>query len=327
MPKGVIGNQEQLIATGPTRLRDDLREIEIGVVNFSRGQGELLATLRLRDKIEDDLAELERAGIEVRAERTRLSTVDNMLMRNAGRATRDLQGLTPAAEARRQENPPDERWWWHLDAIWTGRMRRSVIKYGIIFVAVVLIVLGVDLILSRISGLSPAEKEAQRHTSAGEQYLYTGRIAEAIAEYEQAVALQPDLYDAYAALTALYTVEERQADAQAAAVQAEAMAPSRNAYLLAVARAYTAVNRLNEALAAADEAVALEPESPEAYLIRAGVFETQRDYDKATADLEKSAGLALAQGKNAIYVLAQTRLGMLLQAGPTGGFGQPGMGQ
>lgn len=324
MPKGVIEGQSQRIATGPTQLRDYLRDIEIALASYGRGQGDLLTVLRLRDEIEEELAALDRAGIEVRPERTRLATVDNVLMRRAGRATRDLQALTPAAEARRQENPPEERWWWHLDAIWTGRVRRSVIKYGIIFVAAVVIVVGVDFVLSRLSGLSPTEKEAQRHTSAGEQYMFTARFDEAIAEYEQAVAVQPTLYDAYAALVALYTVQDRAAEAQAAAAQAEATAPSRSAYLQALARAYTAVNRLEEALAAAEEAVALEPDAPEPLLIRAGVYETAQRYDEAIADLDKCAKMALEQGKSALYVLAQTRLGMLLQSGPASGFGAPG---
>lgn len=324
MPKGVIEDQSQRIATGPTRLRDYLREIEIAVTNYGRGQGDLLAVLRLRDEIEEELAALDRADIEVRPERTRLATVDNMLMRHASRATRDLQARAPAAEARRQENPPEERWWWHIDAIWTGRVRRRVIKYGIIFVVAVVLIIGVDFVLTRLSGLSPTEQEAQRRASAGEQYMYTARFDEAIAEYEQAVEVQPTLYDAYASLAALYTVQGREAEAQAAAAQSEATAPSRSAYLLALARAYTAVNRLEEALVAAEEAVALEPEAPEPLLIRAGVYETAQEYDKAIADLEKCAAMALAQDKSTVYVLAQTRLGMLLQSGPASGFGPPG---
>ena len=45
---------------------------------------------------------------------------------------------------------------------------------------------------------------------------------------------------------------------------------------------------------------------------------------QAIADLDKCAKMALEQGKSALYVLAQTRLGMLLQSGPASGFGAPG---
>ena len=55
------------------------------------------------------------------------------------------------------------------------------------------------------------------------------------------------------------------------------------------------------------------PESMRAYYIRAGAYEIQDDGENALADLERAADLAHEQGNEALYVLAKTRIGNLLQ--------------
>lgn len=325
MPKGVVEGPAQRIETGPTQLRDHIRDLEIEVAALRRGQGDFLRILRLRDTIEEELRALTAAGIDVRPERTRVESVDNMLSGKASIAARYLVALSPAAEARRQERPPEERWWWYLDAIWAERLRKRVIRFSVLFIVLVLLILGGNYALSRFSRLSPTERQTNQHIASGEQLLYLGDYEEAISEYEQALALLPDRFDIHLSLGLLYEETGRQDEARAELARAQELAPDRGMYLIAYARMLTAMNRLEEALAVADEAITLKPDSAEAYLIRAGVYEAQNEVDKALADLEKASDLARAQNQNALYVLARTRMGMLMQRGPDLGF--PGMGQ
>ncbi|MBC7254914.1 MAG: tetratricopeptide repeat protein [Chloroflexi bacterium] len=325
MPKGVVEGPAQRIETGPTQLRDHIRELEIEVAALRRGQGDFLRILRLRDTVEDELRALTAAGIDVRPERTRVESVDNMLSNKASTAARYLVALSPAAEARRQENPPAERWWWYLDSIWAERLRKRLIRFSILFIVLVVLVVGVDYAMNRFSRLTPTERLANQHIASGEQLLYLGDYERAIPEFEEAVALLPDRFDIYISLGVLYKETGRQAEGQAALERAQQLAPDRATFLIAYARILSAVNHLDEALVTIEEAISLKPDSAEAYLIRAGVYEAQNEIDKAIADLEKASDLARAQNQNALYVLARTRMGMLLQRGPDLGF--PGAGQ
>lgn len=325
MPKGVVEGPAQRIETGPTQLRDHIRELEIEVAALRRGEGDFLRVLRLRDTVEDELRALSAAGIDVRPERTRVESVDNMLSNKASIAARHLVALSPAAEARRKERPPQERWWWYLDSIWAERLRKRIIRFSILFIVIVLLVVGGNYAMNRFSRLSPTEREANQYLASGEQLLYLGDYERAIPEFEKAVALLPDRFDIHLSLGLLYEETGRQAEAQAELARAQELAPDRGTYLTAYARMLTALGRLDEALTAADEAIALKPDSAEAYLMRAGVYEAKNEVEKALADLEKASDLARAQNQNALYVLARTRMGMLLQRAPDLGF--PGAGQ
>lgn len=95
-------------------------------------------------------------------------------------------------------------------------------------------------------------------------------------------------------------------------------------YLLALVRAYESVGRLDEAMVRVEESVELAPDLPQVYLMRGGVLEAMNQTSEAIADYEKAADLAQAQGEDALYVLARTRMGMLLQRAPSMGF--PGGG-
>ncbi len=326
MPKGVLDNLSQIGETGLMQLRSDIRTLEILLASLARRGGDPLRVLRARDDLVEDIARLQSEGLDLRAERTRIETVDNMLMAKAGVMARALQGLSPAAEARRQERPPDERWWWHLDSIWAERLRKRIIRYSIIAAVTVLLVVGFDYVMTRLSGQSPTEREAQSHISAGEQQMYAGNITEAIAEYEQAAALMPEALDPPVMLGALYELQGDAARGLESKRRAATLAPDEPTYWLKLAQAYAIVGRSEDALALANGAIQQKPELAQAYLIRGGIYEAQNKVNEAVADFEKCAELAGAQDQEALYVVARTRLGMLMQQGSPG-FSPPGMGR
>jgi tetratricopeptide (TPR) repeat protein len=326
MPKGVVESAQTPLETGASRLREDLAALEVAVADLGRGRGSVLDTLRLRDAVEEDAATLGASGVGFKPEQTRIDTIDNILARRAGRIGRFLQGTSPAAEARRAEKPPEQRWWWYLDSLWAARWRRSVVKYGVILIVVVLALVGGDYVMNRFFGMSPTERAAHEHIASGEQYLYGGRYDEAIVEYEAAAAVTPDALDPQIALAVLYEKQGRATEAQVALAKATAVTPNRAALELGLARSYTALGNLDSALLHADAAVGVRPESAEVYLIRATVYEGRGDTERAIADLETAGDLATAQGQSTLYVLARTRLGMILQEG-SAGLGQPGFGQ
>lgn len=320
MPKGSVQGGD--VATSAVRLRDMLRELEIGLANL-KGRGEGVAELlRLRDDAEGEFARL-RKDMDLRPEQTRLETIDNILERKASAIMRELrlQGGLPGL--RRTLNPPEEHWWWYLDLKLAEKQRKSAIRTIILVVGAIVLIFGADYILNHFFGMDPVEREARGFVSQGEEQLMARNWDAAIAEYEKAVALKPNLPEAQAALGVLYAEKGQIEQSEAALAAAEASAASREEYLSILARMYQMAEKFEEALEAVNEAIAIAPQSAYAFLIRGGIYESQGRLAEAMQDYSKSASLAQEQGQNSLYVLAQMRYGMLLERGPS--LGWPGM--
>ena len=147
-----------------------------------------------------------------------------------------------------------------------------------------------------------------------------GQYDEAIAEYALALEAEPSMSEANLALGVLYELSGRTTESEQALAAARDALGSEAAYAMNLAQAYARVGLVQRALSYADEAVNLEPESPQAFLIRAGLYEQINSRAEALADLERATVLAQEQGEDEIYVLARMRYGMLLQQVPGDAF-------
>lgn len=327
MPKGSI--EETRAATEAVLLREKIRQLEIGVANIRRTGKHVVDLLRLRDEVEEAMARLEanEAAPDLRPERTRIETVDNILYRKANIITRELLPYGGLAAARGEHKPlgslvpleqvpPEEHWWWYLDAYLAERRRKAAIKSIIFVVALGVVLVTANYLINRFFGLDPVEKEARGYTMAAEQMLREGDLDGAIEQYEIALNTLPSLIEARVTLGVLYEKKGRVKEAQQLYAQAEENIGDRATFLTVLARSYYDVGELEKALTAINEAIELAPDSAQAYLIRASVYETQDKVALAIEDLERSADLAQAQGQDSLYVLARMRMGMLLQRGP-----------
>lgn len=314
MPKGAIESPE--VATSAMRLREQIRELEVGFVNL-RGCGDgVLALLRLRDEVEEGLSQFEASGLEMRPERTRVQTVDNIISRKAPDIARELWRIGGLEGARRRERPPEERWWWYVDLYHAEKRRKAITRTLIIVGSIIAVVLAANFVLDRFFGLDPVEREAHSLMSMGDQLLFQGDYEGAIAEYERAVAVLPSLGDAQVKLGVLYELVGRPAEAERAFQAAREVLGDDLTYYLMLGRAYEMVGKYDWGLAAIEEALAIDPNSPHAYLTRGSIYEATEEYGRALADFELAGTLAQERGQDALFVMARTRMGMLLQRAP-----------
>lgn len=318
MPKGMVeGNKATTSLVG---LREMIRELEIGLAAL-RGKGQDVARLlHLRDRAGVEVERFEQEeGMDLRPERTRLDTVDNIIQRRTPAIMYELRASGGLAAIRQAENPPEERWWWFVDLNYNQQVRRRLIRSSAIFVGIVVLLLAFNYVMDKRFGLTPTQKEARGLASSAESYIMQGNLADAKTDFEKAVAVDPTMGDAQAQLGVLYELDGQTDKAQAAYAAAEAAIQDRVLYLLTLARAYQNVAQLDKALSLCDEALALDPESPHATLTRGGIYEDMGDNVKALDDYERAGSLASARGEDALYVLSRTRMGMLLQRGPNRG--------
>ena len=323
MPKGMAEGREAL--TAAVSLRRMIRELEIGVANIDGCGLGVLDLLRTRDKVESEVARLDKQGMDLRAEMTRIEVVDSIFARKAGRMGRELREVGGLTGARRSENPPLEHSWWYVDVALAQRRRKVAIKAGTIAIGVLLLLMVSNYLLDKFLGLDPIQKQARIHTTQAERHLLSGDYAAAIAEYEQAVAVDPTDGRAQTQLGVLYEMEGRTEEAQAALAAAEAAIGAPADYLVVLAQAYQGLGDPEAAVAAVQEAIDLKPDFALAYMIRGGLHEQMGKTEEALADYEYTADLAQDQGNDQLYVVAKVRYGMGLQrppniGGPGGGF-------
>jgi len=317
MPKGVV--ETPGVATGGTRLREQIRELEIGFADLKgRGDG-VLALLELRDEVEDTVSQLEASGLDMRPERTRIETVDNIVSRKASQISHELLPFGGLAGVRRRESPPEQRWWWYVDLYHAEKQRKALIRALVTVGVIVIVVLAVNYVMDRYFGLDPVEKEARSHTSVGDQHLFQGEYDDAIVEYETAVTIAPNLGDAHVTLGVLYDLQGRAAESEKAFQAAREALGDDLTYYLVLGKAYEMVAEYDKGMAAIEKALEIDPESPEAHLYRGSIYEATEKYDKALEDYELASSLAQERQQDALYVMARTRMAMLLQRSPAFG--------
>ena len=320
MPKGMAEGREAL--TAAVSLRQMIRELEIGVASIDGCGLGVLHLLRTRDKVESEIARLGKQGMDLRAEMTRIEVVDSIFARKAGHIGRELREVGGLAGARRSENPPLEHSWWYVDVALAQRRHKVAIKGVTIAIGVLLLLMVSNYLLDKFFGLDPIQKQARIHTTQAERHLLSGDYADAIAEYERAVAVDPSDGQPRIQLGVLYEMEGRTEEAQAALAAAEAAIGDRADYLVVLSQAYQGLGDPEAAVAAVQEAIDLKPDFALAYMIRGGLHEQMGKTEDALADYEYTADLAQDQGNDQLYVVAKVRLAMTLQSAPsTGGPG------
>ncbi len=171
-------------------------------------------------------------------------------------------------------------------------------------------------------GVAPARtsEAPETHFTRGNQLKTIGRLNEALVEYDQALALNPDFAEAYIArgetYQALGDLDQAVADYSAAL----ALAPNAQAYYLR-ATVYEAQEDLDSALADLTEATTLDPQLAEAFNLQAMLYmeqgatvEAQAAYEHLTAVSEAyprafaSLGdIYAAQGENEAALAQYTR--------------------
>jgi Flp pilus assembly protein TadD len=312
MPKGVI---ERRSTSSFQQLEGSIRALELSVASL--GNCDPITVLDARSSIETDLDGLQELGRDVRAERSRLDTVDNVLRSNASTLVRRTGGAGGMAALRSQANPADDHWWWWLDEAVAESRRREAKRFVAIVVASAVILLGISFVLDRTGG-TPEEKQAAVFSSQGQQRIVQGDYEGAIEAYEQSVAALEPQPESWAALAVLYDIQGEPARARQALGRASELVAEPAVIEAVLARYYELAQDCQTALGRAQMAVDADPTLADAFLARGSALECLDRWEEAISDYEHASELASAQGQDALYVLARARMGMLLQMSGSG---------
>ena len=257
------------------------------------------------------LGRLESMRADVRAEQARLGTIDERIVKNAGKIVGLLGGAAGYAQLRQQSRADQQAPRWQLDTILAQVRYRRLRSLGTLVGVIALIVLGGYLARDVLFPPDPsgeAINKAQQELAGSDN---GDQLAKALMAVDVGLTKLPT--DTQLLLWR-GVLQERQVagSGQAAFDIARANTDERD-FLLSRAQVFYVLNLPERTLEDTNALLAKTPDAPEAYYIRAGAYESLKRRDLAIADLNRCADLAQAQGNDTLVATARVRLGMMMQ--------------
>jgi tetratricopeptide (TPR) repeat protein len=133
-----------------------------------------------------------------------------------------------------------------------------------------------------------ASDPGPNHVVAGNTNFIQGEWDEAIAEYEKALALNPEDTLAYFGLGQVYQAQARKEEAQAAYRRAIAICPDNVLARISLAEVYAAEGRTEEAISQYQEAIRLRPSYLASFEALGDLYRAQGEDDEAFRQYEKA---------------------------------------
>lgn len=304
------------VRTSPEALRREIRSVELALAALCPGaeRRNVLGLLQCLDRIDDAVERLGQRGVDLRAERARIETVHNTTLRKSPIFTRALAGGWDALRAEVEATRP--RWWWYLDQhVATARARRrrrtgwvlvgAVLALGIVAAVYVLFLRPEGMVRRRVALVAQAESLVEE-----------GAYAEALALYRQATATAPEDPDLQVAIGVLNEALGESQISEEAYGRAEALYGEPALYWASRSGRYLLLGWWAQGAAAAQAAIELDPDLALAYCHLGSAYEAQSQITEARAAVRSCGDLAREQGQDELYVLAVSRLALLMRALP-----------
>jgi tetratricopeptide (TPR) repeat protein len=299
------------------QLRDDLDKAERLAPQLNRENVE--SFLQLLDRIEEQFALLEGGNLDLRPERSRQISLHHRLER--------IPGSVVSAAARagglrklREQNPPAEGFWWHLDALIATERRRTLRRLAMVIGGIILFFGGLYFVVETFFPPDPNVLLVNDATNALTELAIEGRWDEALALIDQSKSQltqpSPELLIWEGVVSERLGLTERAEDSLA---EARNLIGAENENLFWVTLGNTRVmsNDLDGGELAAQSALAINPEEPQAFFLLATIAESRGDFLEAVDYYERTFEYA-ADANPQLAVISRVRLGTLLQTG--GGF-------
>jgi tetratricopeptide (TPR) repeat protein len=304
------------VRTSPEALRQEIRSAELALAALHPGaeRRDVLGLLQCLDRIDDVAERLGHRGVDLRAERARIETIHNTTLRKSPIFTRALAGEWDTLRAKVEATRP--RWWWRLDQhVATARTRRrrragwalvgAALALGSVAAIYVLFLRPEGTVRRRVALVVQAESLAEE-----------GAYAEALALYRRASATAPKDPDLQVAIGVLNEALGEPQASEEAYGRAEALYGDRALYWASRSGCYLSLGWWAQGAATAQAAIELDPDLALAYCHLGSASEAQGQIREATAAVRSCGDLAREQDQDELYVLAASRLALLLRALP-----------
>ncbi len=306
--------QREFRATPAAQLRELLTQLEKYIGKLEHDSSEEARHIpQLFDEATALMADLERNGASIAAEKTRFETVSALFRRKAKTFLRKAGGPEALMTLRSEYNPDPSRWWWFIDR-WlaeqhTLRLRRQT-RALLIGAAVLAVLFGVYRLFLRPDA---ATRARLRHQQMAEQLAQNGDYVTALNEINAALQAVPDDAGLLALKGVIQTQLGMEAEAATTFAAAEAAAASREEFLLLRAQVYLTLGMPEAVITDAEAALALNPKSARAHLYLGQANADLGNLSEAQTQFEEAARLADEAGDAEIAAIARIQMAYLYQ--------------
>jgi hypothetical protein len=258
--------------------------------------------------------QLASGGADMRAERSRMETTDERLVKYAGVIVKATGGAAGFAALRNEAageyaHAP----WWRLDDHVAAANRRRLIKIGA-GVGALAVVLLLGFLLRGVLFPPDPVGDAVFGVQAG---LRDNDLPRALVAVELGLTKLPTNTTLLVWQGMLLDMQKDPRSAQAYAKAEEIAGEER--FLLERAQIAVQLGDNARTIEDATRAIALNPQSAEAYYIRSTGYEERNELQRALEDLDKAAALAQETGNDTLFATARIRSGTLMQRVMGGG--------
>jgi tetratricopeptide (TPR) repeat protein len=266
------------------------------------------AILRNHTEAHALLNRLADGGADMRAEQSRLETIDERIVNYARQFVKAVGGA-PAFAALRNEVAGDDATlrWWRLDDVVAAANRSRLIKIGA-GVGALLLVLLMGYLLRGVLFPPDPVGDAVFGVQTGLRENDLPRALAAVASGLTKVPTSTTLL-VWQGVLLERADDPRSADSFA---QAQEIAGEER-LLLERAQIFVMLGENDRVIADATRALAINPNSAEAFYIRSSGYEGKDDIQRALDDLDRTAQLAEAAGNDTLFATARIRSGTLMQ--------------
>ena len=314
----MLNPARSLEANGPLdELRRLIEKADSRLGGMERASADdAVALLRMFDEMDTLHTTLSADEVDLRAEDSRLDTMQLILRRKAGIVLRLLGQKGGIAALRKARAPAHERWWWYLDEYVAAQRKqtlRSLARTGVVLVVLFAVAAAIYQTWFKPD---PAVIARMNYTSDAQRAVEAGKLDLALQGIEKGVAQFPNEGEIQIWHGVILSLMKRTQEADAAFQSARQLYPDETTYLIARTTVRTQANDIDAANADALAAVKLSPDNAQAFLVLGGTYELKGDVQKASQSYSTAANLAAAAKQTDLEAMAKVRLAMLMQSAP-----------
>lgn len=275
---------------------------------------DVLQLLACLDQVADLYRDLAEQGGDLRAEATRIETVQRTLAEH-GRQVAKVVGRSDQWSRLRASVLPDKSaWWWRLDQQVTRQSRARLLSVGRWALAAVLMVVAAIYVYARYLGPDTEALQKAKYLAKADQCVRQGELECALEQARQALVLAPDDPEINLKVAVLLEAAGQLTEVDAAYTRAASLYQDRALFHAMRGQEYISLGWLARAVSDAGAAIAVNDQLALSWCTLGGAYEGQGNLEGAAAAFERCAGLAFTNQQDELYVLASSRLALLLRA-------------
>jgi hypothetical protein len=309
-----LKTQTQVPKTRASKLRDILKSLESRLTKLDEITPEsALEILPLFDQADQILDELQEGGMTASSERGQLETIFAQFRKKRELFIRRIGGPGVLAQARKDHQPQEDRWWWYVDKSLALENKEKTLRLGRNFgiLAVVLLIAG--LLYNQFLAPDPAVQASYGHRQQGETSLTEGKFDEALKEIQDAIELTPNFGELYVLEGVILEALERPEEARESYAKAQENIESEDLFHTQRAIIYLMIGNAEQALADSEKAIQLNPDSALSYLNKAQAYEMMGDISKAIDSYEEADEIAQRIGNSQLQAVIRVGLANVYQ--------------